>query len=81
MVPFVPLLVYRKGETNLTDDMRRSLEILKDVFNTDSTINIAIESGAESSLPYRKRIFLADQRAKAVAEQSDSCLQHSGLSH
>lgn len=68
MVPFVPLLVYRKGETNLTDDMRRSLEILKDVFNTDSTINIAIESGAESSLPYRKRIFLADQRAKAVAE-------------
>ena len=66
-VPFVPPLVYRKGETALSEDMKKSLEILKDVYNRDSTIHVAIESGPESSLPYRRRIFLAGQRAKALA--------------
>lgn len=67
-IPFVPLLVYRKGEATLSDEMKKGLEILNDVYNKDNNIYVVVESGPEYSLPYRKRILLADQRAKAVAE-------------
>lgn len=66
--PFVPLLVYRKGEFILSDEMKKGLEILKDVYSKDDNVYVVVESGPESSLPYRRRIFLAEQRAKAVAE-------------
>jgi hypothetical protein len=66
-VPFVPPLVYKKGETELSDDMKKSLEIFKGVYNRDNRIYVVIESGPESSLPYRKRVLLADSRAKTVA--------------
>jgi len=66
-IPFVPPLVFKKGETTLSDEMKSQLEILKDVYERDGSIHIVIESGPESSLPYRKRILLAGQRAKALA--------------
>lgn len=71
-IPFVPPMVYRKGETTLSDEMKKSLESLKDVYNKDNNVYIVVESGPESSLPYRRRIFLADQRAKAVAAFLDA---------
>ena len=66
-VPFIPLLIFKKGETFLSDEMKQNLSILKEVFSNDSNIKIVIESGAESSLPYRQRILLAGQRASILA--------------
>jgi uncharacterized hydrophobic protein (TIGR00271 family) len=66
-IPFVPPLIFKKGETALSDEMKSQLEILKDVYEKDGSIHIVIESGPESSLPYGKRILLARQRAKALA--------------
>lgn len=67
-VPFVRPLIYREGEITLSGEMKKSLEILKDVYNKDNNVYVVVESGPEYSFPYRKRILLADQRAKAVAE-------------
>lgn len=65
-VPFVPPLVFKKGEAALSDEMKRSLDVLKDVYERDGGIHIVIESGPESSLPYRRRMALAGERAKLL---------------
>jgi len=65
--PYVPPLVYKTGETALSDDMKKSLFILKDVYGRDLTCGFIIESGPESTLPYHKRILTADRRAKTIA--------------
>lgn len=66
-IPLVPLLVFNKGETALSDDMRTALEVVRDSYGKDNDIIITITSHPESSLPYRKRITLAEERAQAIA--------------
>ncbi len=64
--PFVPLLVFKAGETSLTDEMKNALIPINDAFIKDNSITVTLESYPESSIAYNKRINLAEGRAKAV---------------
>jgi len=66
-VPFVPLLVFNKGETELSDEMKTALEVIRDAYGKDGSISLIIESNPESSFSYRKRIKLSEQRAMSVS--------------
>ena len=66
MEPFVRPLIFEKGKTSLTADMQKEIIVLKDVFANNRSLFITVNSYPESSLPYRKRIGLAEERAKTV---------------
>jgi len=73
-VPFVPLLHFNIGEVDMTAEMKKQVEIIRDVYSKAPEIRILIESWAESPLPYRKRIALAKQRAEVIkAELTGQC--------
>jgi hypothetical protein len=65
-IPFVPPLSFARGETGLTEEMKKDLLPLKTAFNKDKNIAVMIESYPESSFGYKKRISLAEARAKSV---------------
>ena len=65
--PFVPPLVFKKGETALSAEMKKSLGAITDAYRKDNKITILVNSHAESSFTYRKRIQFAEQRAGEVA--------------
>jgi uncharacterized hydrophobic protein (TIGR00271 family) len=64
--PFSPPVVFRRGETAVTEEMKNGLLPLKYAFMKDKNITVVIESYPESSLGYRKRIRLAEERSKSV---------------
>lgn len=66
-VPFVPLLVFNKGETSLSNDMRDALNVISDAYNKDNNINITIFASPESFFSYNKRIKFAEERINAVS--------------
>jgi uncharacterized hydrophobic protein (TIGR00271 family) len=66
-MPFVPPLVFNKGETDLSAEMKASLAAVRDAYRKDNKITLLIESYPESSFSYRKRTQLAGQRAGAVS--------------
>ena len=61
-VPFVPLLVFEKGETSLTDEMKKALIPIKDAYMKVNSISIKVEAYPESSLIDQKRMKIAEQR-------------------
>jgi uncharacterized hydrophobic protein (TIGR00271 family) len=65
-IPFVPPLSFIRGETGVTEEMKKNLLPLKIAFNKDKNIAIMIESYPESSFGYKKRVSLAEARAKSV---------------
>lgn len=65
-VPFVPLLVFERGETSLSDDMKTALSTIKDAYMKNSSIHITVEAVPGSFFSYKKRIGLAEQRLQAV---------------
>ncbi len=65
-IPYVPLLYFNKGETTVTEDMKKYFMPLKEAFDKDKSIVITIESYPESALFYTKRVRLAEERAKSV---------------
>ncbi|NPU85930.1 MAG: TIGR00341 family protein [Syntrophaceae bacterium] len=67
-VPFIQPQIFHAGEANISDSMKQSVVILKDIYGRNNEINILVESGAESAFPYHKRIALARKRADIMAE-------------
>jgi uncharacterized hydrophobic protein (TIGR00271 family) len=65
-VPFVPLLVFDKGEISLSDDMKTALSTVKDAYMKNSSIRVTVQTSPESAFSYTKRAGLAEQRAQAV---------------
>jgi uncharacterized hydrophobic protein (TIGR00271 family) len=65
-IPFVPSLSFRRGETGVTEEMKKDLSPLKIAFNKDKNITIMIESYPEVSFGYKKRVRLAEERAESV---------------
>lgn len=65
-MPFVPDLVFNVGATSLSDEMKKQLLSVRDVYLAYNNIIITINSYPESSLSYQKRIKLATERAEAV---------------
>jgi uncharacterized hydrophobic protein (TIGR00271 family) len=61
-LPFVPLLAFEKGETFLTDEMKKALIPVKDAYTKVNSISVKVESYPESSLSYQKRMKVAKQR-------------------
>jgi len=65
-VPFVPLLVFDRGEISLSDDMKAALSTVKDAYMKNSGILVTVQASPESAFSYKKKIGLAEQRAQAV---------------
>ncbi|BCB95429.1 membrane protein [Dissulfurispira thermophila] len=65
-IPFVPLLVFQKGETELSEDMKNALAFLKDAYLKNPDIDILIVS--YTGAPYRsaKRERAAQKRIEEV---------------
>jgi uncharacterized hydrophobic protein (TIGR00271 family) len=66
-VPFVPVLFFEPGSINLTEAMKKDLELLRDAFERNDRILIVLETVAESKPPYRERIRLAQERATVLS--------------
>lgn len=66
-IPFVPLLIFQKGETALSDEMKKALSSIKDVYSKDPDIKIVVTSYTGSPSFSGKRKKLAEERAKQVA--------------
>lgn len=64
--PFVQPLVFDKGETSITDEMKSSLLTLREIYKENNQILIILESIPESVYPYKKRIKLATERLKNI---------------
>jgi uncharacterized hydrophobic protein (TIGR00271 family) len=65
-LPFVPLLAFEKGETSLTDEIKKALIPVKDAYMKVNSIFIKIEAYPESSLSYQKRMKVAEQRINNI---------------
>jgi uncharacterized hydrophobic protein (TIGR00271 family) len=65
-VPFVPLLVFKKGETSLSDDMKKALISIQHTYGSDTNVNILVESYTGSTADSKKRLKLAEERINAV---------------
>lgn len=65
--PFVLPLVFSPGEATLSAEMKKELAAIKAVYAKDNKITLIVEAYPEASFPYKKRIELAEERAKAVA--------------
>jgi uncharacterized hydrophobic protein (TIGR00271 family) len=68
--PFIPPLVFKEGETGLTEDMKKELAQVSEVFKRDSGIVITVESyqGAppRKARPARRRAALTVKAVKAA---------------
>lgn len=64
-VPFVPPILFNKGESLLSDKMKTALMAIKEIYSRDTTLNIMIESYPDSS--GKKDKILAEERVKAIA--------------
>jgi uncharacterized hydrophobic protein (TIGR00271 family) len=64
--PFVPMLVFERGKTALSDEMRTLLGNLREVYRGDPMLQCMIEAFPERGLPPRKRRALAVQRIESV---------------
>jgi uncharacterized hydrophobic protein (TIGR00271 family) len=67
-VPFVPPLVFQKGEASVTEEMKNALLSTKSIYDKDKDIALTIETHPESSLSYRKRIKIAEERARLITD-------------
>jgi uncharacterized hydrophobic protein (TIGR00271 family) len=65
-IPFIPPLTFQKGEAFVTQEMKNLLLSIKDIYGKEKDIILTIVTYPESSLSYRKRIKIADERAMAV---------------
>jgi uncharacterized hydrophobic protein (TIGR00271 family) len=67
-VPFIPVLVFKRGESALSDEMRTALLGVREVFEKDPSTRCRIEALPESGLTTRKRKALSQSRISNVAE-------------
>lgn len=62
--PFVQPLVFDKGETSITDEMKSSLLTLREIYKENNQILIILESIPESVYPYKKKNKACNREAK-----------------
>jgi uncharacterized hydrophobic protein (TIGR00271 family) len=67
-VPFVPLLIFQKGKTNLTPDMKKTILTVKDICSKNQGVNIVVEAYAGTYDRPGKLIKLSDERVQAVKD-------------
>lgn len=67
-VPFVPLLVFKRGETAISDDMKTALMSVKEAFARDPLARCRIEAHSETGLNQQKRMDLSMRRIESVQE-------------
>ncbi len=67
MVPFIPPLVFPNGSVEVSEEMKRSLQVARRVFESDPDMSVLAESRAESPSRLRKNRLSATDRAVAVA--------------
>jgi uncharacterized hydrophobic protein (TIGR00271 family) len=65
-LPFVPILVFDRGKTGLSDEMRTLLENIREAYQRDPTLQCVIEAFPERGLPLQQRRALSVQRIEAV---------------
>jgi uncharacterized hydrophobic protein (TIGR00271 family) len=63
--PFVPPLLFNKGEASLSEEMKTALVAIKEIYNMATNLNIMIESYPDS--PKKKDRAVAEERVKAIA--------------
>ncbi len=67
-VPFVPLLIFKKAETALTPDMKKTVMTVKDIYETNPGAGITVEAYTGTYAHSRKLKKLSDERIEAVKE-------------
>jgi uncharacterized hydrophobic protein (TIGR00271 family) len=67
-VPFVPLLIFKKGETALTPEMEKMVMALKDVREKNPGVSITIEAYTGTYGKSKKLMKLADKRIENVRD-------------
>jgi len=67
-VPFVPLLIFRKGETTITPEMKQTLMGLKDIAANSSALTVSVEAYTGTYDDRAKLSKLADERVKSVVD-------------
>ena len=67
-VPFVPLLIFRKGETTITPEMKQTLTGLKDIAANFPALTVSVEAYTGTYDDRAKLSKLADQRIRSVED-------------
>jgi uncharacterized hydrophobic protein (TIGR00271 family) len=67
-VPFVPVLVFKRGETELSDDMKAALQAVREAFAKDPSVRCRIEAHPETGPAPKEQKALAMRRIASVAE-------------
>jgi uncharacterized hydrophobic protein (TIGR00271 family) len=67
-VPFVPLLVFKRGDTDVSDDMKTLIRSVQDAFGKDPALRCRIEAFPEDGISRAKRRALALKRVEGVEQ-------------
>jgi uncharacterized hydrophobic protein (TIGR00271 family) len=67
-VPYVPLLVFKRGETSLSSDMKSALMTVRDIVQKDPSVRCKIEAYPETGIGPKRQRLLSQQRMEAVAD-------------
>jgi hypothetical protein len=65
-VPFVPLLIFQKGETTLTPEMKKAILTIKDICEKNHEANILVEAYTGTYDLPKKVIKLSNERVQEV---------------
>lgn len=65
-VPFVPLLVFKRGETTVSDDMKLVIKTVQDVYSKEPDLLCRIEAFPENAMSRSKQRELALRRIEGV---------------
>jgi uncharacterized hydrophobic protein (TIGR00271 family) len=64
-VPFLPLLLFKPGETELSEEMKKEIITIKDIYGRDENITVSVEAYPEKS--GKAGISRAKKRMESVA--------------
>jgi outer membrane protein OmpA-like peptidoglycan-associated protein len=67
-VPYVPLLVFKRGETALSADMKAALMTVRDIVQKDPSVRCRIEAYPEIGIGPKRQRVLSRQRMEAIAD-------------
>ncbi len=64
-IPFIPLLLFEPGETELSEEIKKELLSIKEIYGRDENITVSIEAYPEES--GKTGTILAEKRTESVA--------------
>jgi uncharacterized hydrophobic protein (TIGR00271 family) len=67
-VPFVPLLVFKRGETTVSEDMKVVIRTIVDAYNREPALLCRIEAFPENRIARTKQRTLARKRVEGVEQ-------------